>query len=130
MESEPEAVIAAVAPALENMGVRYFIGGSIASSTYGAHRATFDVDFVAELCPEHVSSFVAALQNDFFIDEELVKSEVHPGGTFNIFLKATSDKADFFVPDADDWYREQMSRRIQIDFETAKNVYIATPEDI
>ena len=54
--SDPEILpaLTRVADTLERLGVPYHIGGSVASSVYGAARATVDVDLVAELPLEHV----------------------------------------------------------------------------
>ena len=38
-----------VARVLQSMGVRFYVGGSVASSYHGASRSTLDVDLVAEL---------------------------------------------------------------------------------
>jgi hypothetical protein len=43
-----------VVDTLEELGVAYHIGGSVASSVYGIARATLDVDMVADLHTEHV----------------------------------------------------------------------------
>ena len=51
-----------VAEAFERLGVRYYVGGSLASATRGVPRASIDVDMAAELRPEHVASLVAELQ--------------------------------------------------------------------
>ena len=39
------------------------LGGSFASSAQGAARATLDADLVADLRPEHVEPFIAALRD-------------------------------------------------------------------
>ncbi|NWJ98374.1 MAG: hypothetical protein HXX20_21685 [Chloroflexi bacterium] len=40
---------------LEELGVTYLIGGSVASSTHGIARATANADLVADLKPEHIA---------------------------------------------------------------------------
>ena len=50
-----------VVAALERLGVRYQIGGSVASSIHGVARTTLDVDLVADLREEHVESLVEVL---------------------------------------------------------------------
>jgi hypothetical protein len=50
-----------VAKAFENLGVPYFIGGSVASSAYGMPRSTMDVDMVSDLKPAHVQTLVRTL---------------------------------------------------------------------
>ena len=45
-------ILAAITPvieALEELGVPYHIGGSVASSIYGILRATIDVDLIVDL---------------------------------------------------------------------------------
>ncbi len=42
-------IVAAIAPVVavfEQLGIEYYIGGSVGSSAYGIPRATFDVDLV------------------------------------------------------------------------------------
>jgi hypothetical protein len=67
-----ENIIAAITPvisALEQLGIEYYLGGSVVSSTYGIPRATFDVDLVANLQQQHVRSFVRKLGEEYYADE-------------------------------------------------------------
>jgi hypothetical protein len=43
-----------VVNAFESLNVSYYIGGSVASSSYGMARATMDVDIIADIKPHHV----------------------------------------------------------------------------
>ena len=47
-----------VVDALDALGVRYFVGGSVASSAHGVPRASTDADLVADLNPQHVAPLV------------------------------------------------------------------------
>jgi hypothetical protein len=49
MLSEPLLVVARLARAFDELGIRYLVGGSLASALYGKPRATQDVDLVAEI---------------------------------------------------------------------------------
>ncbi len=60
-----QAALTPVVEALEQLGVRYLISGSIASSAYGVPRSTLDVDLVAELQPEHVRPLVERLSQAY-----------------------------------------------------------------
>ena len=51
MLSEPLLVVARLARTLDDLGIRYLVGGSLASSLYGVPRATQDVDLVADIDP-------------------------------------------------------------------------------
>ena len=46
------AALAPVAAAFRRLGVRHFVGGSVASTIHGAIRSTMDVDLVCELRAE------------------------------------------------------------------------------
>jgi hypothetical protein len=49
MLSEPVLVVAKLAGVFDALGIRYVVGGSLASSIYGIPRATQDVDLVADV---------------------------------------------------------------------------------
>ena len=51
--SDLVVALAGVTRAFDALRVRYFVGGSAASSAYGMARSTLDVDIVAELEPSH-----------------------------------------------------------------------------
>jgi len=53
---DPVALALILARILERLGIRYCIGGSVASSVYGEVRTTLDVDVVADLYPEHIDA--------------------------------------------------------------------------
>jgi hypothetical protein len=55
-----------VADVFEQLGIRYCIGGSIASGIHGEYRATNDADLVADILPEHIAPLVQALESEFY----------------------------------------------------------------
>lgn len=63
------AALAPVAAVLNQLGVRFYVGGSVASSFHGAARSTMDVDLVCELVAENVPAFVGAFGEDFYFSE-------------------------------------------------------------
>jgi hypothetical protein len=95
----PDVLAAAqpVAEVFERLGVRYYIGGSLASSTRGVPRASLDVDIAAELRPEHVDPFVAALGDRYYLSAERVRHAVAARRSFNLIHLATMMKVDVFV---------------------------------
>jgi hypothetical protein len=104
-------VLQTVAQALEDLGIPYLIGGSLASSIYGTPRLTQDVDFVADLREEQVEPLVAALQTEFYIDDLAVRRAIRIQRSFNVIHLATMYKADVFVLKAEPYAQEQMRRR-------------------
>lgn len=133
--SEPDllAALAPVVDTLGTLGVRYQVGGSVASSIYGMARATMDVDLVADLRPEHVDQLVASLEEDYFVDEEMIRRALGERSSFNLIHLATLLKVDVFVP-AERPYDEEALQRGRfdtlVDEPGARKVCVASPEDI
>jgi hypothetical protein len=82
--NEPALITARVTGVLEKLSVRYMIGGSLASTLHGMVRTTQDSDIVAEMRLEHVAGFVRELDNDFYIDAEMIAAAVAHQSSFNI----------------------------------------------
>ncbi len=131
MIPDPIAVALVVAEVLEQLGVPYLIGGSVASSVWGEPRATEDVDMVADLRKEHVARLVAALQDEFYIAEEAVRQAVERGTCFNVIHLKRIQKVDVFVAQQDGLGREEMRRRQRIPLAANpdRSAFLATPED-
>ncbi len=108
----PDIVIAItpIVEELENLGVPYHIGGSVASSIYGLPRLTIDVDIVADLRPGQVRSFVLRLQSDYYVDEDSVKDAIRRRGSFNLIHFDTSLKVDIFIPKTRLFDQEELKR--------------------
>ena len=57
--------------ALEDVGVPYALGGSIASIAYGEPRATLDIDVIASLDADNLAPFCARFPpGDFYLDRD------------------------------------------------------------
>ena len=67
MLSEPVLVVAKLARVFDVLGIRYVVGGSVASSIYGIPRATQDVDLVADVRLSHVDAITSALEGRSFV---------------------------------------------------------------
>jgi hypothetical protein len=98
MTTEPIAVTLLVIEALDDLGVRYVIGGSLASALHGVARATMDADLVADLKPQHVRPLVQKLAGAFYLDEDAVRTAVASRRSFNAIHLATMFKVDVFIP--------------------------------
>jgi hypothetical protein len=129
---DPIALALILARILEQLGVRYCIGGSVASSVYGEIRTTFNVDFVADLDSRHVDALVAAVEPDFHVVDEAIRRAIDDRSSFNLIHDETLIKAEVFVPPHDQTHREQLtrSRRIALRSETGSEVELASPEDV
>ena len=59
-DSDVVSALTPVAETFDALGVRFFLGGSVASSAHGIARASLDADVVAALEPEHVDPLIAS----------------------------------------------------------------------
>lgn len=131
MITEPIAVTLKMTNALEALGVRYFIGGSLATAVHGVARATMDVDVVADLHPEHVESLVRILGDAFYADPEMMRSAIRHQSSFNVIHQETMFKVDIFIPKKRPFDQVQFERRVlqSLTGDPEHKVYIASPED-
>jgi hypothetical protein len=116
---------------LEKLNIPYYVGGSIASSTYGTHRSTLDADLIADLQEEHIDLLVAALQAEFHIDAEMIQDAIHQRSSFNLLGYHIFTKIDVFIPKRRPYDQMVFERRLRatVDEETPRMAYIASPED-
>lgn len=94
---DPFAVAERILQALDTLGVRGTIGGSIASSLAGEPRSTIDIDIVAALGSEHAEPLAAALAPAFYVDAAAITRAIAARGTVNLIEHATQIKVDIFV---------------------------------
>lgn len=109
--SSPAAAFQRVLEVLGRLDIPYCIVGSVASSVYGTPRTTMDVDLVADLRTEQLSSLAAALQPDFYADLEMMKDSWRRGRGFNVIHLASAYKFDIFPLAEDEYSQEAFSRR-------------------
>jgi hypothetical protein len=131
MQNEPIEVTLKVTDVFEKLGVPYLIAGSLASTLYGMVRTTQDSDIVAEMGLEHLPMFVSALQDEFYIDEEMLAESIQRNSSFNIIHRETMFKVDVFIPLPRPFLRAQLDRaqRQTFSFETEISAKFASPED-
>lgn len=132
MQNEPIEVTLKVTGVFERLGVPYLIGGSLASALYGMVRTTQDADIVAEMRREHLTPFVAALQDEFYLDEEMIAEAIQRHSSFNIIHRETMFKVDVFIPRPHPFLQSQLARaqKQTFAFETEVSAKFASPEKI
>ena len=125
-------ILAAIMPvieALEELGVPYHIGGSVASSIYGILRATIDADLIANLRLEHVRPLVVQLQTDYYIDEEMIRDAIRRRSSFNVIHLDTMLKVDVYIPKSRPFDQEEMHRvQQEVLLEGTRPLNVASPE--
>ena len=130
MDDALQATLAAVA-LLERLGLRYLIGGSLASSLHGVPRSTRDADLAVELTPDRVDDLVAAFRGSFYVDDEAARSAVARQASFNVIHLPTMFKVDLFVLGDDELARSELARcERHLVGEPPAEVFVASAEDV
>ncbi len=133
MLTEPESLLVVVADVLDAAGIRYAVGGSVASSRFGEPRATLDLDVVVELTYGAIPGLVAALTPAFWVDRDAMRSAYQHGTAFQAVHVEWMAKVDFFVAGDDPLGRAQLDRRTALTLPGArgpKEVWFVSAEDI
>jgi hypothetical protein len=114
---------------LDRAGVSYMVTGSMASNFWGIPRTTHDLDFVIQLPPAQVPALVEAFEDQFYIDEAMVRSAYQPPHQFNAIDSRSTLKIDFWllkpVPFEHEMFRRRTAQSI-----FGREVWLATAEDV
>ena len=129
---ETTRVTLLVTQVLEQLGISYVVGGSLASSLHGVMRATLDVDIVADMHLHHIPALVAALEPEFYADGDMMRDAIERRSSFNLIHYATAFKVDIFIRKMRLFDRIQFERRVRsvVAGDPEKSIYVTSPEDI
>lgn len=131
-KSEIQEALIPLIRTFEEMGISYYIGGSVASSVYGIARATMDIDMVSNLKERHVNLLLQKLEQTYFIDKNMILDAIKTNSTFNLIHFETGLKIDVFILKEKGYYREAFERRkkdIISDEPGTIQVYLCSAED-
>jgi hypothetical protein len=125
-------VIEQLARVLDTLGISYAIGGSIASSLYGAARFTQDADVTVEPFLPRADCFYEAIKNDFYISEQAMRDALTAHGSFNIIHFKTAFKIDLFVRGHGEFEQQLItrSRKTKLTGSAPMFLRFVSPEDI
>jgi hypothetical protein len=118
---------------LEELGITYRVGGSVATSAYGLPRSTLDVDIVCDLHPNQVGELVAGLAEAYYVDAAMIHQAITARRSFNVIHLPTMVKVDVFVVKDRAFDRAAFARSIRDtldDTEDAHFFELSTPEDM
>jgi hypothetical protein len=129
---DPVDVALRVADVLNRCGLRYVIGGSLASSVSGEPRSTLDVDIMVEIPEATIPCVIQGLGSDFHADRDAFVRAIRDRSSVNVIHLPTATKVDLFVMGATPIDARQMQRRrkIQVADRPGAELYVYTPEDI
>ena len=116
---------------LNQLGVRYMVGGSVAAILYGEPRLTHDVDFIVFLRHEDIARLRQAFSApEFYVPStEVIAAEIarERKGHFNVIHADTGFKADFYMTGRDElqaWGFRHLQRKIY----RGEPIVVAPPE--
>ncbi len=125
------ATLAAVAAALDSLGVRWGIGGSVASSAYGEPRATNDVDVVALLDVHGARELTRLLGPTFYADSDAAAAAAQQRRRFNVIDQRSFIEVDIFIPPAGPLGDGQLQRVVRLELmASAPPLPVLAPEDV
>ena len=131
MDETLQAALAA-AHSLDEIGVRWFVGGSLASSVHGIPRATLDADIIADLRPRDVKPLILSLGDHWYADELAMRDAIANRSSFNLIHLQTAMKVDVFLPKLRRFESGQFTRarRIPIAEGSSLETPVCSAEDI
>jgi hypothetical protein len=99
---------------LEGLGIRYALGGSVASSLLGEPRTTVDVDFAVKLDANALEQILDLVGTEFYVPVESAYAAISTLSSFNLIHKASGLKIDVFVVGGDSLDGRQLDRRTRM----------------
>jgi len=115
---------------LERAGIPYMLTGSFASSAYGMHRGSGDIDFIIASDEAGGRRLLDHLpQLDFYSDPGHVLDACRQRSIFNMMDHVTGLKIDFIFLKSRAFSQEEFGRRKKASVWEFP-LYIATPEDV
>jgi hypothetical protein len=129
---ENDSVVERLADVLDSLGIRYAVGGSLASAFYGTIRFTRDADITVEVFSSVADKFYALLKDEFYISREAMEDALKSHRSFNVVHFATSFKIDLFVQGSDEFERQLLvrSRMLRLNESSQRDLRVVSPEDI
>jgi hypothetical protein len=128
---DPLKVLYLVASVFDRQRIPYVLVGSLASSIHGMYRSTADIDIVADVQSEQVIPLLAALDDQFYVDEHAVRVAISQKQSFHAIHFDSVFKVDIFIPKTDAFSRKQIERRElrRLTPDVEQKIYVATAED-
>lgn len=129
MTSDAIRALTELARVLEELGIAYAIGGSLASGSWGEPRTTHDIDLIVALTGSDVEPLVERLAGRFHLDPEAISAGVRSGRAFNLIDLELHQKLDVFPAQDDPLDRAQLERAVRVALEEGGRTFpLTSPE--
>jgi hypothetical protein len=113
---------------LDEAGIPYMVAGSMGSSVHGRPRATQDADVVIDPAENQLVSFLALLEQRYYVSRDAAFDAFHRRGMFNVIDVAGGWKADLIFRKDRSFSRREFERRRQVDV-MGQMLWVVSPED-
>jgi len=129
---ENAEVIERLADVLDGLGIRYAIGGSVASALYGTVRFTRDADITVQPFSSLADRLYELLKDEFYVSREAMEEALRSHGSFNVIHFKTAFKIDLFIQGPSEFEGQLLDRRhlLRLDEMGRREVCVVSPEDI
>lgn len=118
---------------VDSLGLRYAIGGSVASSLWSSPRTTHDVDIALELVELDVARFLKACEERYIVSESEVREAIelreYPA-MFQVLDPDTLFRVDVFVMDRSAYAKDEIGRIRHVEVAPKVNARVLAPENI
>jgi hypothetical protein len=117
---------------LQNLGIRFVVGGSFASSAWGQPRQTNDLDLAVLLKPTDIQNLYEATRQDYMGSESQMSEALESTEEFRSFQLLHFEetfKIDFFVLNPSEYVSESLSRAQRYELAPGRSFPFASPED-
>lgn len=130
MTKGPLELVIQVATMLDELGIPYALGGSMASSLIGEPRSTVDVDIAIKLDGGAGAALLERASAEFYVPIDPARGAVEPHSSFNLIDTAHGLKVDLFVLGDNLLDRMQIERRMNVTIASvADEIWVTSPED-
>ena len=129
MSKGPLELVRQVGAMLEELGIEWVLGGSLASSLYGEPRSTVDVDVAVVIQPDGIDRLIDRAKRDFFVAEASARDAAVNHSAFNMLDTEHGLKVDIFVLGDRILDRQQLARRVRTAIAPDETAWVTAPED-
>jgi hypothetical protein len=128
--SGPLDLLRDIVAVLDELGIRYALGGSLAAAMIGEPRSTVDVDVAVSIDATLGEHLVARLADRYYVPTAAAIDAIASHGSFNAVDTTTSLKLDVFVLGDGLLDRRQIERRVRMEIEGfPQGLWVTSPVD-
>ena len=130
MTKGPLQLVSQVAGILDDLGIPYALGGSLASSLIGEPRSTVDVDIAVRVAERSEAELLERANAEFYVPMDSARAAIRAHSSFNLVDTAHGLKVDLFVLGDGLLDRAQIDRRVPVSIPgLADRIWVTSPED-